>query len=299
MKLDFIIIGGQKCGSTYIHKTIRHHPQVDMIDEECPHLESPDFENGGLEELKDRLGRLDQSKVIGIKRPNYLAKPEVPERIYAIDPSIKIIVILRNPLERFKSAYFHQMNGGTGPVVSLNNGAKGILNNKYRENYPRSSEVLEFGYYGKYLEKYMALFPNNLLVLTFDELKKDKISLIKKCYQFLNLDDTFIPHEILENRPQKVNYSLQSTKLLALRNRFRYSYNSDKTRIFKKQQSILDKFCAKGIEKMNQIIFNSIFRNNKKPDFSPSIKEELLTRYKPDIEILENMIDRDLTSWKV
>jgi hypothetical protein len=174
LKLDFVIIGGQKCGSTYLQTVITKHPEVDMPLGEAPFLASPDFENKGLEKLKTFLGDLDRNKLNGIKRPDYLFKPEVINRMVAINQDIKAIVILRNPIERLKSAYFHYMNDGFGPILPLNEGVGLLINGKLKDRYPRTEELIEFGFYSKYLKNYKTLLKDNLLVLFYDDLKKIK-----------------------------------------------------------------------------------------------------------------------------
>ncbi|MEM8509768.1 MAG: sulfotransferase domain-containing protein [Bacteroidota bacterium] len=298
MKLDFVIIGGQKCGSTYVQRVIENHPEVEMIEGECPHFEDPDYQNDGLVKLQQRLALLDQKKLLGIKRPNYLGKPEVPDRIFKANSDIKVIVILRNPLDRFKSAYFHQMNYGVGPTLPLNIGAERILSGAIEKEYPRSKEVLQFGLYAEHLKKYVALFDKNILILTFDELKNDHLGLIKKCYTFLGVDNVFIPHKILDERPMKVNYAIRSVKFLNLRNPLRFEYNEDKTRMYPKKRNIVDKAGIKTIELVNDLIFGKILKKEGKPKFSDEIKSKLLRWYAKDIAQLEILIQKDLSNWK-
>lgn len=298
MKLDFIVIGGQKCGSTYIQEVINQHPDVDMVKGECPHFESPDYENGGLKKLENLIKELDHNKLIGIKRPNYLSRPEVPSRIKSQNKNVKLITILRNPVDRLKSAYFHNMNDGFAPVLALNTGVEKLLNGELNKKYPRTKELLEFGFYGKFIKNYLELFDENLLVLTYDELRKDKLAVIKKCYSFLNIDDNFIPHQWLNTRPQKVNYSLLRTHVLTKKNRFTFDYNDNRTRLSLKNQSLLDKIICKNIDLLDRFFLNKFIISNKKPEFTPEIKQQLLEIYASDIEDLESLLSIDLSNWK-
>ncbi|MES2621990.1 MAG: sulfotransferase domain-containing protein [Bacteroidota bacterium] len=298
MKLDFVIIGGQKCGSTYLNTVIDLHPEVAMILEECPHFESPDYENGGPEKLDTLLKSLPQDKLIGIKRPNYLALPEVAGRLLAVNKNMKLIVILRNPLERLKSAYFHLLNYGFCPVHPLNEGIEKLLNGELSASYPRTNELLQFGFYGKHLQPYKELFGDNLLVLTYDNLKKDKLGVIKTCYSFLGLDDTFVPWQKLDSRPQEVNYSLLRTRLLTKKNKHRFIYNENNTRLFAKNQSNWDKFVCRSIDYIDQHLVNRLTNGGRKPAFSKAIKQRLLAIYMSDIELLERSIGHDLSKWK-
>lgn len=298
MNLDFVIIGGQKCGSTYLQEVINEHPEINMVDGECPHFETPDYESGGLNELKKLIDELDNNKVLGIKRPIYLSKNEVPPRIKEFNKDIKLIVIIRDPLERLKSAYFHYMNYGFSPFLPLNVGVEKLLKEELKEEFPRTTEILEFSYYSKFIDSYLNIFKENILVLTYDELKKDKLLIIKRCYSFLGVDENFIPFNILNRQPQKVNYSIPRAKFLSKMNSHQYIYNKNKTRLFVKEKSIWDKLVCSCIYLMDWMFFKWFFKVNKKPKFDKKIEQILKNKYIIDIENLENRLKINLNSWK-
>ncbi len=297
MKLDFAIIGGQKCGSTYLHHVISEHPEVEMVSGESPQFEDPDYHNGGLKDMRLRLNELDQSKVLGIKRPNYLTLPEVPSRLKEANPNVKLIVIVRNPLERFKSSYFHLINNGFCPAIPLNKGAEQILNGELKRHYPRTEEVLEFGFYNKHLDNYLSLFGDKVLLLTYDELNRDKMDVIKRCYAFLEIDQSFIPEKILNSRPQKVNYSLQRAKLISKMYNYRYCYNEQRTRLYEKDQSLMDKIMWNGLYILDKMVLQFTLQSPK-PDYDGHIKERLLETYQDDIIKLESKFGYDLSNWR-
>ncbi|MEM9672166.1 MAG: hypothetical protein AAF992_06200, partial [Bacteroidota bacterium] len=152
----------------------------------------------------------------------------------------------------------------------------------------------------KFLKIYLQEFDHsNLLVLLHDDLKKDKLSVIRRCYSFLNIDTNFVPHHnSLESRPQKVNYSLIRTKILAKKNRFQFSYNNEKTRLFVKDQTEWDKLICRNIDRIDRYIINKLTDNNKKPQFNERIKRRLHDLYNSEIEELEKLLSVDLTIWK-
>ena len=125
-KLDFMIIGAQKSCSSYVHFCLLDHPEVYIPEEEIPYFENPDYENKDLTKIK--LDSCKEYKMIGIKRLNYLGEDEVPKRIFKNNPKIKLIAILRNPIERAISAYFHNIKYGFIPVINLEKGLLKILN---------------------------------------------------------------------------------------------------------------------------------------------------------------------------
>lgn len=297
-KLDFAVIGGQKCGSTYLQSVINNHPDIQMVKGEVPFFENPDYSNDGMLKLNKLLAELDKSKTIGIKRPNLLAQPYAPDRIINFNSEIKAIAILRNPLERLKSAYFHYINDGFAPVKGLNSGISNLLDGKLANTYKRTEELLEFGLYADHIINYKTVLKDNLLVLFYDDLKNDKLEVIKRCYSFLSVDNTYIPEEkYLTSRPQKVNYSLARSWLLTKKNNYQYDYNDEKTRLFYKEQSDRDKLVCRRIDQIDKLIVSRLFKSNKKPEYSEVLKKRLINFYQKDIEKLEVALGVDLSHW--
>lgn len=298
-KANFIIIGGQKCGSTFLHHILEQHPEISMLPGEHAHFESPEYEKKSIHDLNSIISELDFNKVIGFKRPSYLLYHEAPSRIIKYNKDIKLIVILRNPIDRFMSAYFHQLNNGVIPINDINNGIDLLLKKELRNEFPRSQEIIDFGFYFKGLKRYLNFFDQKqVLILTHDELKNDKNTLFKKCFSFLDVDSNFDIKKLnLNVRPQKVNYSLLRARIIRKRNSYQYNYNKDKTRLYKKKQSTWEKilfYLYAGFDRLILIHFIS----DKKPTINRDLKKKLLLMYINDINSLEALIERDLSAWK-
>ena len=121
---NFVIIGAQKSASTFLQVCLSEHPDVFMPPGETPFFESPDYENSDISRLESLFNNRSESK-LGIKRPSYIGKPEVPKRIEYHLPDAKLIAVLRNPIDRAVSAYFHYINNGFIPCINLEKGARG------------------------------------------------------------------------------------------------------------------------------------------------------------------------------
>lgn len=296
--VDFVIIGAQKCGSSYIHNVIREHPEVYSPGEEIPFLEDPDFHNNGLEKIAACFRGISPKLKWGVKRPNYLAKEEVPKRIYNHLDQPKLIAILRNPIERFISAYYHYINTGFIPPVEINKGIKKISGRKWKNKYPRAIELFEFGLYHKGLKRYFELFnSNDILILLYDDLITDKLKVIKRGYRFLDIEKNFIPNKNLNKKPQKVIYSINRLKLLKIKNRFQYNYSKDRMRYFKKENlNKKDKIALKTINTLDNILFRYT-KSHTKPALEPDTYKLLKNYYRADIEKLSKLIGKNLNYW--
>ncbi|RNI13582.1 hypothetical protein EFE41_03125 [Methanohalophilus portucalensis FDF-1] len=108
---DFIICGAQKAGTTSLLRYLRSHPEIFMPNKEVHFFDRNYLK--GLEWYKSQFADNSVSiKVYGEKCPEYMYLENVPERIYQNFPNIKLIFILRNPLERAYSGYWHEVKNG-------------------------------------------------------------------------------------------------------------------------------------------------------------------------------------------
>ena len=158
MKLDFIIIGAQKSASSFLQALVSDHPDIYMPKGETSYFQDPDFNETNLEDYLD-YEVASFAKCIGIKRPNYIGIDYIPERIFEHNNNCIIIAVLRNPLDRFVSNFFHNISYCFAPNIDINFAIPKILNKDKNllRSYPRMLEILENGMYGKYLNKYLGL----------------------------------------------------------------------------------------------------------------------------------------------
>lgn len=228
---NFIIVGAQKSASSFIHACLMEHPEIFMPSEEVSFFESPDYEQKSIEDLKKLfVGRTE--KMIGIKRPTYIGKPEVPGRIRIHLPDAKLIAVLRNPIDRAVSAYYHNIKYGFIPGIDIEKGMNLLLDGAYEKTFKRAHEIIDFGFYYKYLKQYQWFFDNDrFIILLYEDIIADKLSAIQKVYSFLDVKSSYVPKAI-NSRPQAVIYSIPRLHFLSLRNTFLYKYNYDRTRLF-------------------------------------------------------------------
>lgn len=293
---SLIIIGAQKSASTYIHDCLGDHPDIYMIPGEIPFFESPDFENHKIEDLyKHFEGRTET--ILGFKRPNYLGKPEVPERIKRFLPDAKLIVILRNPIERSLSALYHNMNYGFLPLGDPNEMMKKIFKDEEILGFPRADEVKEFGFYYKYLQLYQEFYDKgNLLILKHEDIKKDKNQIIEKVYRFVGVDSAYRPQNI-DSKPQSVVYNLKRLKFLRLKNNLIYNYNEERTRL-KKKKGLFFILIREIFVQFDALFLGKLYKN-KKEVLKESTLKLIYNTYKSDIEMLEKKYGFDLSEWKM
>lgn len=296
---NFVIIGAQKSASTFVQDCLSEHPEVFLPLGETPFFESPTYEQKNISELTNLFENRNEI-CLGIKRPSYLCKPEVPKRIKYHLTNAKIIAVLRNPIERAISAYYHYVKGGWLPPLHVNDGLyKLISETSFSSQYKRAAaEVIEFGYYYKYLSSYYNYFDNNqILLLLHEDILSNPLNSIQKIYSFLGVSPSYIPNQ-LNSRPQKVTYNLTRLQFISLRNHFVSAYDENKTSRLPKQMNLIDKIAAKTITIIDRFILSRLL-SNQKPEVSLELRKYLYQIYQSDIEALEKLIARNLYEWKI
>ncbi|GAB4275358.1 MAG: sulfotransferase [Coriobacteriia bacterium] len=294
---DFIIVGAQKAATTFVQECLAEHPEVYLAPGETPFFESPDFENGDISDLEALFQGRTEAR-LGIKRPNYLAKPEVAPRIERYLPDAKLIAVLRNPVDRAVSAYFHYINYGFLPVLDIEVGMRRLLQDpSFTSGYPRGREVIEFGFYHRHLTRYRHFIDRGLmLILLFEDIVEAPLESMRKVYKHLGVSSDFLPRS-LETRPQEVVYEMRRLRFLRQRNRFQYRYHEDGTRLDETEMSVLKKAIVKGMTLVDRHILARML-GNRRPRLSPGLRDMLHEAYESDIVRLEALIGRDLSTWR-
>src|SRR5947199_6402758 len=102
-RLDFILAGAQKSGTTALHYFLSKHPDITMGDQQEMHF----FDNDALfvadvdyEQLHKHYPLLAPSKIAGDCTPSYLYHAPAAERIGKYNPQIKLLILVRNPVDR-------------------------------------------------------------------------------------------------------------------------------------------------------------------------------------------------------
>lgn len=297
VNLNFIIVGAQKSASTFVHHCLDEHPNVFIPKGEIPFFESPDYEEAGkdLSSIDHYFSGETRDMVLGIKRPNYLTIAEVPDRIKEHIPNCKVIAVLRNPIDRAVSAYYHNINFGFLPALDVNVGIKLILDGdkEFLSKYPRAVEVLEFGLYGAALERYFDRFgQKSALVLFQDDIVSRPSEVLKRLYSFVGVSDDFVP-EARKTRPMAVVYNVTRLKFLRLQNRFLYKYNENLTRLSVRPKGPLAYLTFALVRGIDRFILKPVY-GNEKTELSAEVRERLAAYYQGDLLIGSRLLDVDL-----
>ena len=108
---DFLGIGTQKGGTTFVYELLKQHPQVFMAAPKEQHFFTLHWQQG-VDWYRNQFALATSDQMCGEVTPYYLFHPEAPRRIHSVMPRTKLIVVLRDPVERALSQYFHSKRLG-------------------------------------------------------------------------------------------------------------------------------------------------------------------------------------------
>ena len=311
VKPNFFIIGAQKSASTFVQQVLAEHPEVLLLPGEVPFFETHAYDRAKIKDFEKLFDNVTTERAIGLKRPNYLANPEVPERIYKHYPNAKLILVIRNPIERAVSAYYHYMALKYIPMADIETGMTKIINNEYKSTYPKAHEIIDFGFYHKYLMNYLRFFEmSQVHIILYDEIKKSPLEEIKKICNFLEINSNYVPQSLYQ-KPQAVVYSLPNLRLLRIRRDLekkylRHIYNEDSTLKSIEVNNIfwvaLIKLITLYVKIIKIITLHVKFTNkvlgNEKPKLTANLKSNLVSIYEKDINSLSQLLGINLEDWK-
>jgi len=182
---NLVIVGAMKCGTTSLYRYLNLHPQVCMTRHKEPDFfikEGASYRKG-LSWYKSNFNK--KNVIIGEASPNYSkchVFPNVPECMHEVIPDAKLIYIIRDPVKRAVSHYFHQYIARK-ENRDINIAFQELANNHY----------VKTSQYGYQLEQFLPYYSlNNILILTLEELFQDRLNTLKKVFKFLEIDSDFL-----------------------------------------------------------------------------------------------------------
>ena len=187
---DFIIGGAQKSGTTSLHFYLAQHKDIFMpIKKQEIHFF--DYDQNYRKGVKWYQGCFENhtnERVIGQTSPLYLYMENVPDRIYRLLPKVKLMFILRNPVDRAYSHYWHEKKKGREELTFEE--AIEMEGERIKKDFQHSQRYsyLSRGQYIEQVERYLEYFPRSqMLFIMFDEFKTDTLNAVKKCFNFLEV----------------------------------------------------------------------------------------------------------------
>ena len=202
-KITFICVGAQKAGTTTLHNILRQHSEIFLPqNKEIPFFHDDNkFQKGIDWWLKENYHNVKHEKAIGVVNPEYLFFPKACERIYKhLGPDIKIIIILRNPVERAYSHYMMNIRRGI-ENLSFEDALSEEKNRLTRSDYKKHYSYISRSLYSSQINRFLTTFTKeNFLFLSFEnDIIKNRDLTLKKIEDFLGVNHENINVNIKSN----------------------------------------------------------------------------------------------------
>lgn len=197
--IDFLVIGAQKSGTTALFRYMRGHPELYLPPQkEVNFFANEDrFQKGLGWYVETYFGGADERKLWGEVSPHYMSYGRAPRRIHEAFPHVKLIALLRNPIDRAYSHYRMAVRRGQesrtfGEVIADQSRASSTL--PETETGDDSEYVLAFSRYGRALESYLRYFDKEQVLVIFQE---DILSRpgenLREVFSFLGVSGAYTP----------------------------------------------------------------------------------------------------------
>lgn len=184
-----VIAGAQKCGTSSLALACRQHPQISMSERKELHFFDRHFDRG-VDWYAKQFDTGPGHTQIGEATPAYLYEREARERMLATLPEAKVIVVLRDPVERAYSHFWHTTRRGDENKTF----EEALALEPQRIDSPVLEDRARYSYVdrGHYIDQLLGVVAEHdrslLTVLLLDDLKADQAATLATLFSFLGVD---------------------------------------------------------------------------------------------------------------
>jgi hypothetical protein len=290
-RIDFFIVGAQKSGTTSLHRYLQRHPRIFL-----PHRK--EIEHFVLDEKYRELERLlpydyppgIRADLVGLSNVELLFFPYVPERLHRYNPDARIVVALRDPVDRAYSAYWYQRAMGVERAPSFEAALEREPLIDPKDTLARAQlAYLEHGHYAEQLERYRRFFPRERIhVLLYDDMLRDE-AWLRHLLAWLGIDDP-------DFRPPAERHNAASAPRFPALQRMLRASDSPVNRAYKALMPTGLRYFL--FHRVVEPLSRANARPFRYPPMRADTRERLSAYYRPHNERLAALLDRDLGHWQ-
>ena len=292
-----IIVGAPRCGTTAMFDFLAQHPDVCGSEPKEPHYFCTDFH----EESDRHHGRRvrfvtrtpeayraifhDPSKPVQLEGSTaYLQSRSAAENIRAFDPEARILVMVREPVSLLHSLHAKMVSQGIEDLSDFQSALAAEDDRREGRRFPRGLYWPSSLYYserirlGEQIERYRAVFPaDRIKVIVHDDFQADNLGVYAEVARFAGLDPSFRPHTRSVNPNRELRFP-------ALARFFTLIGDSPLRQLFP---------VATWWSVGRRLRFANRKLAPRRP-LDPAIRRTLMARFRPEVERLSQVLDRDL-----
>ena len=270
---SFFIVGPPRTGTSWLHEILRRHAVLPF-----PTKETRFFDchfHRGIEWYRAHYPRERATLPVGEIAPTYFASREARERMAQVVPGARIVCIFRDPFERLLSLYRVKR-------------AYGLIPWSFEQAVHHDPEFLDTSRYGTNLNAWKKTFGRGQVLATlYDDLRADPQSYLDRILDFIGL------RRFRLTASQR--RSVHASESLTHPRSYVRTRNASKMADWLKAQR-LDRVVAA----VRNSPLRSLFLGGGRPftEPSPEVVTQLRQLFVPEVEALETVLNRDLSTWK-
>lgn len=274
---NFFVIGPHKTGSTSLWMHLKRHPEVFLpIFKHANTFQPERADPGDPRPCRALYAGANGYKAIGEVRPDYFPDPAVPARIRQVHPDARIIIVLRDPVERAYSHYLTTRYTNPGGLTAEPAKSFREVLLRYQDRSSklrwRSEEYIEHSLYYAPVKRYLEMFgAEQVLLLLFDDLKKNPSEFLARIARHIGVDPgVFAKLDVSED-----GNPFRTPRMAAIR---------------WGQEIGLSGLLPHSLK----VAMRPFFFNMKKPQLDIESRRQLQELYDPDITSLEEFLGRKI-----
>lgn len=273
---SFFVVGPPRTGSSWLYEILSSHVTLPAPSKETRYFDIQ-FERGVkwyLAHYQD-IGRKQKQQKMGEVAPTYFASAQARERLSQMVPDARIVCVFRNPAERIISLYRLKR-------------AYGLIPWSFEEAMQRDPELMETSRYASNLKLWQRSFgAHNVLACLYDDLRESPQAFVDRLADFIRIP----------------RFILQTSQLGSVHDSERMTHPRSYSRT-RKALLVADWFKSRRLDAVVSAFKRSSFckfvLGGGQP-FLPmpvDVVTQLYEKFRPEVEELEALLQRDLSSWK-
>lgn len=272
---NFLFIGADRCGSKTLHSIFRQHPDCFVPAIADPYFFDKNYDRGIRWYYELFANASPAAQAIGEFSHDYIHSPEAAKRIAQHLPDAKLLVSLRHPIERTFSSYASARSAG-------------VIRTSFEEALDEVPMLISNSMYADHLEAYLELFPREQLkILIFDDLQAKSRAFAEQAFDFLGL--------------RKVDY-IDYDERKSVLSKSRFPLSGTLSKVGANTLRRLGRVELLGRLKSNdrfRSLFYKPYSSAERPKMAAETRTMLGYLFAPQIDRLEQLVDRDLSHWRV
>lgn len=303
-KPTFLVLGAAKCGTTSLCTALERHPEIFLSRPKEPRFFESEYDRGLEYYWQKYYAGWRGEPVVGEGRVYNLYLSFVPERIRESLPHARLVAVLRDPVQRAYSHWWHRVTRGyeqrgfaetvrqelqeaaTGAQFQAARDPAAWQQNSFPGAQPTEADArevryLEMGYYAEQLSRYRRLFPGNQVrVVIFEDMVERPGPTLLELLEFLGAD------------PDRGAAGLPSRNAALGRRKGRVAFLLERVAWALRLNRLMPK-------QVRTAVRRALSSRAERPEMEEDVRRRLYAHYGPRNRELEEFIERSLSAWRL